>query len=88
MAGFHHRGNQSYFEKEVLVHLNIFGRWQGPPDRDNYIQSAGKLIIDQLFGTRTRNSAAHLLVDDRFVKWGDVEFKRGQPMVEIVIEEV
>lgn len=85
---FRYIGNTSYFPDEVKIDLTIFGRWQGPPDRDNYIQSAGKLIIDQLFSTKTRYAAVNLLVDDRFVEWGKVEFPRGDPKVEITIEDL
>lgn len=88
LTRFRYVGNTSYFKDKVIIHLTIFGRWQGPPDRDNYIQSAGKLIVDQLFDTKTRCAAIDLLPDDRFVEWGKVEFKRGKPKVEITIEEI
>lgn len=88
LARFRYIGNTSYFKGKVLVHLTIFGKWRGPPDRDNYIQSAGKLIIDQFFSTNTRHAVVNLLPDDRFVEWGKVKFERGRPMIEVTIEEI
>jgi hypothetical protein len=87
-ASFRAPRNPAYFQSRVLVHLKIFGRWRGPPDRDNYIQSAGKLIVDQLFDTRTRRAAVRLLLDDRFVEWGTVEFEQGDPKVEVILQEI
>lgn len=88
-AGFRYVGNTSYFKGKVLVHLTIFGKWRRPPDEENYIQSAGKLIIDQFFNTNTRYAAVNLLVDDshKFLEWGKVKFKQGKPKIEITLME-
>jgi len=88
LAKIHHPGNMSYFKEPVRIDLVIHDRWRRSPDRDNYIQSAGKLIVDQFFSTKTRMAAINLLPDDKDVKWGEVEFKQGNPMVEVTIETV
>jgi len=90
LIGFKYIGNTSYFKGKVLISLMFFGKWRRPPDKDNYILSAGKLIVDRLFSTATRYAAVNLLVDDseRFVEWGKVKFEQGKPKVEITIEEV
>lgn len=88
LSGFRYIGNTSYFKGKVLVSLTVFGKWRRPPDQDNYILPAGKLIVDHLFSTATRHAAVNLLPDDRFVEYSKVKFKQGKPKVEITIEEI
>jgi len=88
LAKIHHPGNTSYFKEPVRISLVIHGKWRRHPDKDNFILSAGKLIVDQFFSTKTRTAAINLLPDDKDVSWGAVEFKSGNPMVKVTIEKV
>ena len=90
LAGIRWHGNTSYFKEKVRVSLVIHGKFKRMPDVDNYLLSAGKLIVDQFFSTKTRQAAIELIPDDRekFIEWGKVEFKRGNPMVDVWIEEI
>jgi hypothetical protein len=90
LAGCHHPGNTPYFKNKIKADLIIHNRWQRLPDEDNYIYSAGKLIIEQFFQTRARYPAVHLLVDDsiKYFEWGEVTLKQGRPMVEVTLTEI
>jgi hypothetical protein len=87
-AGIRYIGNTSYFKEKVWIDVLLTSKheWDDP----NIRNMVDKIIVDQLYDHPRRKASVCLIPGDnpRYLEWGKIEQKRGNPAVQITLTPV